>query len=143
MYKFLDNASEANMQCVEFVRNYLRVHKGLFYADVNIAADMWSKINAFIRINDCTELPVINIVNGASTHPEIDDILIYSEELYGTGHVAIVTRVDLANNYIEVHEQNYANQKTPPDLSRRIPLIKHQESFWLLDTYLLGWKTLI
>lgn len=134
--------AELTEQCVEFSRNWLKRRLGVVYADVNIAADIWDYINDYIRIIDGVNLPVVNILNGAGEPPKVSDLLIYSEKFYGTGHVAVVIAVDTTNDYVEVCEQNYANQKLPSDHRRKMPLVKHHDLFWILDAYLIGWKSL-
>ena len=127
-------------QCVDFARRWLCSKMGLVFNEVDIAADIWEKINFYTHLSDGRQLPVSNILNGASQPPNIGDLIIYSQEFMTTGHVAVITVVDLQVGMIGVSEQNYYNQYQTPNHVRRIPLIKNANYYWLLDGYLIGWK---
>jgi hypothetical protein len=127
-------------QCVEFARRWLLAHHGMVYGDVDIASDIWTKIGFLTRVADGKKVKLQAHVNGSSTVPEIGDLLIYAQALEGTGHVAIVTGVDLKTGEIQVGEQNFSNQPWPANYARKISMLKKGDQFWLLDGYVLGWK---
>jgi len=135
-------ATEEKLQCVEFARRWLSSNTGLVYGDVDIAADIWDKIDYYTRVVDGRQVPVVNVLNGAPRPPGFGDLIIYSEKFLDTGHVAVITGVDLQTGLVKVGEQNYANQYHPPYQLRHIPMISKDDRYWLLDGYLLGWKQL-
>ena len=108
--------------------------------DVDIAADIWDKIDHLTDVKTEKQIPLEARLNGSTQAPEVGDLLIYAKALYGTGHVAVVTGMDVKNGLIEVSEQNFSNESWPDDYARKITLIKKGGNYWLLDGYLLGWK---
>jgi len=127
-------------QCVEYARRWLLVHKGAVYSDVDVAADIWNKIDHLTHVASKKKLPLESHLNGSKQPPQPSDLLIYARAFYGTGHVAVVTNVDYVNGVIEVGEQNYNNEPWPDDYARMIEFVKKGDNYWLLDSYLLGWK---
>ena len=136
----LRNSARTKVHCVEYARRWLHGEMGLVYDDVNIAADIWDKINFYTRAADGSRLPVCNVLNGALQPPDIGDLIIYSEKYLATGHVAVTSEVDLQTGMISVCEENFVDQYQRPGHKRRIPLITHADRYWLLDGYLIGWK---
>lgn len=130
-------------QCVEFARRWLLINQGLIYGDVEVAADLWNKITVLTRVSDKKEFPLRAIVNGSPEPPQPGDLLIYSREFLGTGHVAVVSEVNLAQGIVQVVEQNFLNQPWSTNYARQLELIEKEQKYWLLDAYLLGWKRLI
>lgn len=131
---------DLTVQCVGFARDWLCRESGVIFAEIDIAADIWDKITHYIRKNDGARLPVDSYENGAVSPPAKGDLLVYCQQFLGTGHVAIVTEVDIVNHSVGVCEQNYRNRFQRPDDIRSIPLITHNNRYWLLDGYLIGWK---
>ena len=127
-------------QCVEFARRWLLVHRGAVYGDVDVAADIWNRIDHLERVDDRRVIPLTAHANGARQAPAVGDLLVYAREYLGTGHVAVITAVDLAARRIEVAEENYLNRPWPGDYARAIELIVRKGRYWVLDPYLLGWK---
>lgn len=127
-------------QCVEYARRWLLVHKGAVYGDVDIAADIWDKIDELTHVATKTKLPLESHLNGSKQPPRVGDLLIYARAFNGTGHVAVVTDVDYEKGIVEVGEQNYQNAPWHEDYARTIELIRKGDNYWLLDGYLLGWK---
>jgi hypothetical protein len=127
-------------QCVEYARRWLLINTGAVYGDVDIAADIWDKIDHLTDINTKRQIPLENHLNGSTQPPEVGDLLIYAKAFHGTGHVSVVTGMDLKRGLVEVSEQNYNNETWPDGYARKIMLIKKGENYWLLDGYLLGWK---
>jgi hypothetical protein len=127
-------------QCVEFARRWLLVEHGAVFEDVKTASDLWSEVQALTRISDRTQIPLDNYLNGASEPPQAGDLLIYAKEYLDTGHVAVVTEVELNNGSLELAEQNFLNQKWPGNYARQVGLVQRGGRHWVLDAYVLGWK---
>jgi glutathionylspermidine amidase/synthetase len=127
-------------QCVEYARRWLLVNRGMVYASVDIAADIWSDIDHLTEVSTGRKLPLESHPNGSQQPPRVGDLLLYSTNFQGTGHVAVVIDVDYEGGFIEVAEQNYNNEPWPGDFARRIELVNKDDNYWLLDEHLLGWK---
>jgi hypothetical protein len=127
-------------QCVEFARRWLLDNMGVVYGDVDTASDIWGKISFVIRVADGRRLPLQSFINGSSVPPATGDLLVYAKEYLGTGHVAVVTEVDLAKGRIKVAEQNFLNRPWPGNFARQIDVVSKSGGYWVLDPYLLGWK---
>ena len=126
-------------QCVEYARRWLLHERGVVFGDVDIAADIWGLEHVENPITK-RNFNFTSVVNGAETIPQRGDLLIYSKEFLGTGHVAVVTAVDEGMQVIRVAEQNYANTAWESLFAREIRFIKVNSKVWLLDSYLVGWK---
>lgn len=133
-------------QCVELARRWLIARRGLTFGDVNLAIDIWTGIDHYRDVETGERHAVLSVPNGAEAPPAVGNLLIYAKVLEGTGHVAVITDVTLpqgaAPGNVEVAEQNYANLPWPDDYARRIPLLRVDGRWWLLDRYLVGWKRL-
>jgi hypothetical protein len=116
------------------------MNKGATFSEVDIAADIWHKINYLTDVATNKKLPLESHLNGSKIPPGIGDILVYDESYYDTGHTAIVVDVDYEGGVIEVGEQNYHNEPWPREFSRKIELVKKGNNYWLLDEDLIGWK---
>ena len=127
-------------QCVEYARRWLLINTGTVYGDVDIASDIWDKIDHLTDVSTKKQIPLENHLNGSLQAPEVGDLLIYAKAFNGTGHVAVVTGMDIKNSMVEVSEQNFNNESWTDDYARKILLIKNGGNYWLLDGYLLGWK---
>jgi glutathionylspermidine amidase/synthetase len=130
-------------QCVEYARRWLYRTQGLVFESVETAADMWDSINSLVEANAKGRRNLHNLPNGSAESPRRGDLLIWSSGYLGTGHVAIVTRVDHEEGYVEVAEQNFLNQGWPGSYARRIPLQRRKGGVWLDDEFLVGWKRLV
>lgn len=126
-------------QCVEFARRWLLQKQGVIYGDVDTAADIW-KLTTITRVADNKSLPFDSYINGATVAPQVGDLLIYTKEFLGTGHVAVVIGIDKTAGMIKVAEQNFSNNKWPADYARTVDFVEKEGKYWLLDAYLLGWK---
>ncbi len=130
-------------QCVEYVRRWLLVNKKVVYGDVDVAADIW-QLEYVLTSDKKTQKPFINILNGDKQHGlQRGDLLIYARAFYGTGHVAVVLKVDEEKQRLYLGEQNFDNNKWQGDSARDIPYIKRENEIWVLDPYLIGWKRVI
>lgn len=125
-------------QCVEYARRWLLVRRGMVFGSVDIAADIWDQVDQYTRVADQQPVFTENYPNGSSERPQIGDLVIYAKEYLGTGHVAVV--VALADDSIDVAEQNYLNQRWVGTTARRISMQHRQGGYWLDDDYLVGWK---
>lgn len=129
-------------QCVEFARRWLLTQTGVVYGDVDTASDIW-KLTTVTRPADNHTLPFETYTNGSHTAPQVGDLLIYAKEFLNTGHVAVITHVDLEEGEVRVAEQNFANLPWTADYARTISLVKQADNYWILDAYLLGWKHVV
>ena len=128
-------------QCVEYARRWLLANKGVVYGDVDYAIDIWDKIDHYRHVATDRKIPVSNFPNGSGMPPQVGDLLIYAKVMFGgTGHVAVVTDVDLERGTIRVGEQNFTNQTWSGQHARQLDVIKKGNSYWILDSYLVGWK---
>jgi len=127
-------------QCVEYARRWLLINSGAVFGDVDIAADLWDKIDHLTDIKTGKPVPLADYLNGSKHAPEVGDLLIYASEFKNTGHVAVVTGIDIQDDTIEVSEQNFDNESWTHRYARKIKFIRNDGNFWLLDGYLLGWK---
>lgn len=114
----------------------------MVFGDVDLAIDIWDKIQFYTRLSDGRKFPVTAHLNGASTSPQAGDLLIYAKSLHGTGHVAVVTGIDPESGLLHVAEQNYQNQTWTKGFAREIDVIKKAGGVWVLDPYIIGWKRL-
>ena len=129
-------------QCVEYARRWLLVNQGVVYGDVDIAADIWNL--DYVRTpHKENKFEFKGFVNGSMEVLQRGDLLIYSKEFYGTGHVAVVLQVDTEQKRVLVGEQNFDNNKWEKQYARAIPYVMHNNGVWLLDSYLIGWKRVI
>ena len=129
-------------QCVEYARRWLLVNEGVVYGDVDIAADIWN-LNTVSAPRSNTKFAFKGFVNGHKNLPQRGDLLIYSSEFLGTGHVAVVLRVESDHQQVLVGEQNFDNDPWPQQFARAIPYVQHNNGYWLLDPYIIGWKRVI
>jgi len=130
-------------QCVEYARRWLLQNKGAVYGDVDVAADIWEKIDHLVEVGTQKKLPLESRLNGAEQPPRPGDLLIYAKAFNNTGHVAVVVDVDHEAGHIKVAEQNFRNQPWLNDYARKVELLERSGRYWLLDAYLLGWKHLL
>jgi surface antigen len=126
-------------ECVEFVRRYLILTKGITFEDVGNALDIL-KIKYFYKINLNTPVKPFFIRNDNNI-PEIEDIIIISDKTTRTGHVAIVS--DISDSKIHIIEQNYDNKEWgDKNYSRDFYVDKHNsikiKSYDSSET-ILGW----
>lgn len=127
-------------QCVEYARRWLLVNTGMVYGDVDYAIDIWDKIQHYKRVSDEAKVPVASHLNGSKLKPQRGDLFIYAKAMFGTGHVAVVTRVDDKTGKIRLAEQNYLNQAWQGRHAREVSLVEKDGGWWVLDAYLIGWK---
>ncbi|MGZ3710296.1 MAG: CHAP domain-containing protein [Bdellovibrionota bacterium] len=135
------NFAGIQWQCVEFVRRWLMVNRGLTFESIDVAADLWNKIDHLVNFKTKANIPLSNHLNGSEKLPVAGDILVYGREFLNTGHMAIVTGLDKKKKIIFVAEQNFSNKKWPGNFARAIPYVRHDKGFWLLDPFLIGWKS--
>lgn len=131
-------------QCVEYARRWLLVNFGVVYGDVDFAIDIWDRIDHYTNVRWDEKVPVENHVNGSGDMPLRGDLLIYAKVMFGgTGHVAVVTAVNEEKGFVEVGEQNFSNSAWTGSHARRIPMVRQEDGYWLLDAYLVGWKRML
>lgn len=128
-------------QCVEYARRWLITTRGLTFPSIDFAADLWDKVDHYVDFAWSKKVPVRNIENGSGGAPAVGDLLVYAREFKNTGHLAVVTQVDAKKRVLRVAEENFLNAPWPGDYSREIPFVEQAGKVWVLDAYLLGWKT--
>ena len=138
-----DTYTGMEWQCVEYARRWLFRTEGLVFESVDIAADIWDGITYLVDTSSNDRRNLRNLPNGSAESPRRGDLLIWSSEFLGTGHIAVVARVDHEQGYVEVVEQNFLNQKWPGKYARRIPMQQRQGGVWLDDELLVGWKRVV
>lgn len=130
-------------QCVEYARRWLLINHGLVYGDVDVAADIW-QLEFVTSPDKQIQKSFEGILNGdAHRYVQRGDLLIYSRAFLGTGHVAVVVRVDAKNQRVYLAEQNFDNNQWQGQSARDIPYVFYKQGMWLLDPYLIGWKRVI
>jgi hypothetical protein len=106
-------------QCVELIRRFFSVHKGLTFPDVVDASDFFKRITEFTRVGD-TQAPVAPVApvalqthafpykNTASYYLRPGSILFwkYKKPDYPYGHVALIWKNDPETNETLVVQQN-------------------------------------
>ena len=137
-----DGLTGTTKQCVAFARRWLYENKGMVFDEVKIAANIWDSINFYTQISTGERAPLVNFVNGSPQPPKEGDLIIYGEQFLKTGHVAIVADVDVVLGEIIVYEQNYNNVYEHPHQKRLIRFINNEGRYWLLDDFIIGWKSL-
>ena len=138
-----DTYTGMEWQCVEYARRWLFRTEGLVFESVDVAADIWDGITYLVDTSSNDKRNLRNLPNGSAESPRRGDLLIWSSEFLGTGHIAVVARVDHEQGFVEVVEQNFLNQKWPGKYARRIPMQQRQGGVWLDDELLVGWKRLV
>jgi len=114
-------------QCVEYVRRWWILERGIKFGFVETADEIFSLTEA-TRLVDSQKIFLKTYQNGAKVSPAVGDLLIYKKQKnhpsFQYGHVAVVVGVNLNVGYIDVAEQNYDNKKweSPYQYSRRIAL---------------------
>ena len=92
-------------QCVEYARRWLLVNQGVIYGDVDVAADIWN-LEQVSTPDKKSHKPFMSILNGSKLHKvQRGDLLIYSRDFLGTGHVAVVLNVDSDRQRVYLGEQ--------------------------------------
>ncbi len=132
-------ASGMKWQCVEYARRWLIENKNVTFADVIYAYSIW-ELKTGERTDTNLQVPLLKFKNKSSkTQPEIGDLLIYSANLYITGHVAVVVSVN--DNSITIAEQNYFNELWDgASYSRRLLIEKDKKNkYRIFDDSLIGW----
>jgi hypothetical protein len=131
-------------QCVEFARRWLVERRGLDFASVATAADIWDEVQVYRDLEDGREWLVTSHPNGSPLPPKPGDLFVYGRGYRGTGHVAVVVEVAKDRGWLAIAEQNFDNRPWPGTYARRLPLVRHTGvsgvGWWVLDAYLIGWK---
>jgi hypothetical protein len=128
-------------QCVEFARRWLYETRGQSFPSVDYAHQMWTEINHLVRVRSGKKIPLYSHANGSKSLPRVGDLLIYDEAFKGTGHVAVILEIDWLRKVVKVGEQNYLNELWPASYARELPLVRGENGIWILDTNLIGWKS--
>lgn len=118
-------------QCVEFVRRFLMITKGITFDEIDNAYEIFN-LSSFQSLKGDSKIPIIKIKNNKNILPQKGDILVWSQYVddIGWGHMAIVTDVDNKGN-VFIAEQNWDNEWTDNNYSRKIRIED--------DKYIIGW----
>ena len=107
-------------ECVEFVRRYLILTKGIIFNDIEKAVELWS-MSHFYDIAHKEYVPIKKYRIGA-TKLQRGDILVWAMgEDEPFGHVAVVTDSD-GEHKVQIAEQNW-DKWIAPHYSRTIHLL--------------------
>lgn len=126
-------------QCVEYARRWLIENKGITFGEVEYAYHIWD-LKFGNNIKSQRPVPLHRFQNKRTKHaPQIGDLLIYSNALAITGHVAVIVSVERDN--ITIAEQNYFNRAWEGnDYARRLLLDKDANgNYRIFDDSLMGW----
>lgn len=107
----------AEFQCVELIRRFFSIHKGLTFPDVVDASDFFKRIDSFTRTNDAPahtpevvkiETCAYPYTRPASYYLRPGSILFwkYKKPDYPYGHVALIWKHDPVTNETLVVQQN-------------------------------------
>jgi glutathionylspermidine amidase/synthetase len=123
-------------QCVEYARRYLVINKNVSFESIDNAYQIFN----LTTVNDLTTTdgtkPFLSFENGNVNPPEVGDLIIYPQlKSVPTGHVAVVSKVDLKQGYVAIAEQNYYNKvwESQTLYSRRVKLIKCDGKYVLTE----------
>jgi glutathionylspermidine amidase/synthetase len=108
-------------ECVEFVRRYLLLTRGLTFKNVKQADEIWGLLT-FIDAETKMDVPCMHY-NIGTIRPQSGDVLVWStSKIYPSGHVAIILRgTEDKLGMVEIAEQQ-GDAWAAPDYSRRISL---------------------
>lgn len=126
-------------QCVEYARRWLIENKHKTFSDVEYAYHIWN-LKYAEDIDTKKKVPLLKFKNRHSTtRPQIGDLLIYSNKLAVTGHVAVIVGID--NNSVTIAEQNYFNRAWEgKDYARRLLLdVTNKNCYRIIDEAVIGW----
>lgn len=117
-------------ECVEFVRRWLILKKGVTFDDVKTAADVW-KLDHVTQISDKTQRPFTSVTDKDQS-PPVGAVLVFrpSKKNEHKGHVAVVVRV--MGDDVDIAEQNWDHRRWDSDKSRTIRIKTEPD--------LMGWK---
>jgi glutathionylspermidine synthase len=129
-------------QCVEFARRWLLLRKSCIFQNVGSAADMWQELKYVECVTDGRKFPIKTYSNGCSAKPQCDSFLIYPRSDENPfGHIAVICEVQ--EDFIRVAEQNYQFHYWSNNYSRQIPMIKHNDLYYIEDYYnVYGWMVI-
>ena len=108
-------------ECVEFVRRYFLLTRGLTFKSVQQADEIWGLLT-FMDVETKTDVPCMHY-NIGTINPQRGDILVWSvSKQYPFGHVAVILRdTDNKLGMVEIAEQQ-GGPWAAPHYSRRISL---------------------
>ena len=117
-------------ECVEYVRRWLILKKGVTFNDVKTAADVWH-LDHVTQVMDGAKLPFQTVADKTQS-PPVGSVLVFRPSKHNEhkGHVAIVVRV--VGDDVDIAEQNWDHRRWTGDKSRTIRVKTEPD--------LLGWK---
>jgi hypothetical protein len=139
-HRFDGHFTGLKWQCVEFARRYLIQTRGLTFESVPFAYQIWDQIDHLNSIHNNEKLNLKNFVNGEIPSLSKGDLLIYSQEHLGTGHIALIEEVSKEKKSLRLIEANFLNTSWPGTYAREIDYRPLDGGLWIEDSHLLGLK---
>lgn len=133
-------------QCVEYVRRWLNISKGLTFYNIPFASHAW-QLKYIERLSDSRATSIVGIPNGSEKAPVPESLLIWDndekDEQIPYGHIAVITEVNVQENWIRVAEQNIDNNYWPGNYARQLALEVVEGKYFIKDQHkILGWMVI-
>ena len=139
-------------QCVEYARRYLILTHNITFQEIDNAYDIFAldHFNSIIdnslipirKINNNSNIsnsliPIRKISNNNNISFHVGSLLIWSKSFnkYLTGHVAVITEINIPENYITISEQNFDNV----NFKRNLKVTVTNGKIFIHDKNILGW----
>jgi hypothetical protein len=109
-------------QCVELIRRFFSIHRGLTFPDVVDASDLFKRINAFTRVDGGSRAAPVKLETCAFPYTRTSSYYLrpgsilfwkYRKPDYPYGHVALIWKNDP-----ETHETLVVQQNLNPPIKR-------------------------
>jgi len=109
-------------QCVELIRRFFSIHRGLTFPDVVDASDLFKRINAFTRVDGGSRTAPVKLETCAFPYTHTSSYYLrpgsilfwkYRKPDYPYGHVALIWKNDP-----ETHETLVVQQNLNPPIKR-------------------------
>lgn len=127
-------------QCVELARRHLWCTRGYVFKSVGMAYELFQHSTVHNPHDETRIARLKKNVNGQSTLPPgVGTYPIWQAGGFfeGTGHVAVVVGVNVAEGWVDIAEQNVEDRVWPAGIhaSRRLKLVKEEDA-----NGKLGWR---
>lgn len=99
-------------QCVEFARRFLIERRGVYFASVDGATDIFALMYVSSVVNSSKYSFSSRRNGGTKISPAVGDLIIYPvQNGMPFGHVAVVVEVDVGEGSLHIAEQNWDSKK--------------------------------
>ena len=117
-------------ECVEFVRRFLMITRGITFDEIDHAYDIFNL--PYFQTLDGVKIPIVILRNDGKNKPQTGDILVWSKDVDDRrhGHVAIVVETKESGDVL-IAEQNWENEEWGGH--------NHSRVIQLNEPSLLGW----